>query len=320
MRTLTRDSFIDKVRNVHGDKFDYSLTEYVNCRTKVTIKCLKHGEFTQLPTNHWQGSGCPKCKAEITSNVCKYTTDKFIDLANIIHKNLYDYSDFEYINSQTKGIIKCFKHGKFKQTPANHLQGQRCPKCALDDKIKKQTITHCVFKERSKIIHNNKYDYSETNYIHGKIKSKIKCPIHGEFWQTPNNHLNGHGCPSCKSSTGEEIISKILTNNNLYFIREYRIPEQIYNYRYDFYLPEYKLFIEFHGIQHYEYIPFFHRNGEDDFITQKERDIMKKELVKMLKMKIIYFSYKDLECLSETEIEDRLTKYLATIKHSRITK
>ena len=72
--------FLDKVIKIHNNKYDYSKTNYINCRTKITIICPKHGEFEQLPNNHWQGAGYPKCKNELTSKICKYTTDKFINL------------------------------------------------------------------------------------------------------------------------------------------------------------------------------------------------------------------------------------------------
>ena len=303
---LTKQDFLDKVIKIHNNKYDYSKTNYINCRTKITIICPKHGEFEQLPNNHWQGAGCPKCKNELTSKICKYTTDKFINLACDVHGKRYDYSLTDYKEANKKVTIICSLHGSFQQTPANHLQGQRCPKCAIDDKIKLQTLSTDEFIKRSKIIHNNKYNYDDTKYIHSKIKIKIKCPIHGEFEQTPNNHLKGAGCPGCNSSRGEELIAKILTKQNIQFIRQYKIPNIDYKFRYDFYLPVHNLFIEFHGIQHFEPIGYF--GGQDAFNKTKIRDSFKKDLAKMFNIKIIYITYKDLNRLSDQEFEDRLTK------------
>ena len=53
------------------------------------------------------------------------------------------------------------------------------------------------FIKRSKQIHGDKYDYSKVEYVNTDSKVRIICPEHGEFWQTPHNHLNGQGCKKC---------------------------------------------------------------------------------------------------------------------------
>jgi hypothetical protein len=52
--------FINKAKKVHNDKYDYSLVEYVNARTKVKIIDAHHGVFEQTPTDHLNGKGCPR--------------------------------------------------------------------------------------------------------------------------------------------------------------------------------------------------------------------------------------------------------------------
>ena len=67
------------------------------------------------------------------------------------------------------------------------------------------------FIEKAKAVHGDKYDYSKVEYVKAKEKVCIICQEHGEFWQTPNNHLRGEGCPFCygsKKLTTEEFISK----------------------------------------------------------------------------------------------------------------
>ena len=62
-QALTTEEFIQRARQKHGDKYDYSKVEYYNTVTPVTIICPKHGEFEQTPDAHlYQNSGCPKCK------------------------------------------------------------------------------------------------------------------------------------------------------------------------------------------------------------------------------------------------------------------
>jgi len=60
-RRKTTEEFIIDARAVHGDKYDYSKVEYKNSKTKAMIVCQKHGEFTQTPTHHLYGCGCPSC-------------------------------------------------------------------------------------------------------------------------------------------------------------------------------------------------------------------------------------------------------------------
>lgn len=122
-KRLTTEGFIEKAKKLHDNKYDYSKAEYVNTNTKVCIICPEHGEFWQTPSNHLQGKGCPKCKGK------NKTTEEFIEKANIIHNNKYDYSKVEYKSNRTKVCIICPEHGEFWQTPHEHLHGCGCPKC-----------------------------------------------------------------------------------------------------------------------------------------------------------------------------------------------
>lgn len=58
---FTTDIFIKRAKEIHGDKYDYSLVDYVNAKTKVEIICPVHGKFTQIPYNHLSGKGCMEC-------------------------------------------------------------------------------------------------------------------------------------------------------------------------------------------------------------------------------------------------------------------
>ena len=121
---LSKEEFIKKAREIHGDRYDYSKVEYVNSQTKVCIICPEHGEFLQVPNAHLGGCGCPKCAGKDVLN-----TDEFIRRAKEVHGDRYDYSKVEYVNSQTKVCIICPEHGEFWTTPNNHLRGKGCPNC-----------------------------------------------------------------------------------------------------------------------------------------------------------------------------------------------
>jgi hypothetical protein len=70
-RKKTLNEFIDKAKEVHGNKYDYSKVNYINSQEKVCIVCHEHGEFWQLPFKHLKGQGCPKCFRNNLSEILK---------------------------------------------------------------------------------------------------------------------------------------------------------------------------------------------------------------------------------------------------------
>ena len=184
------------------------------------------------------------------------SNDEFIREAQSIHHNKYDYSKVEYANNKTKVCIVCPEHGEFWQTPSDHLNGKGCPQCAGNVRCDKDT-----FIEKAKRIHNDRYDYSKVEYVNAHTKVCIICPEHGEFWQTPNNHLNGNGCPLCKNrkigdglrDTVEDFTKK---SNEIHDITDclkalspqQRNREILRNREIDVYIPPLKLGIEYNGL------------------------------------------------------------------------
>lgn len=124
----------------------------------------------------------------------KYSTETFIEKAREIHGEKYDYSKTDLENKDEKGrvIIICPEHGEFFTRPNTHLSGRECLYCSGYNKKTTED-----FVKEAKQVHGDKYDYSKTEYINAQTKVCIICPEHGEFWQFPNGHINGHGCPKC---------------------------------------------------------------------------------------------------------------------------
>lgn len=120
------EKFIEKAKAIHGDKYDYSKVKYKNANTKVCIICPEHGEFWQTPHSHTaMKQGCPKC-----AGVKKLTQEEFIERCKEVHHNYYSYDKLKYINTDTKILVTCPKHGDFLTSPLNHLYaGSGCPKC-----------------------------------------------------------------------------------------------------------------------------------------------------------------------------------------------
>ena len=204
-KKITNEEFIEKVKKIHNNFYDYSKTVYVKAIEKVCIICPEHGEFWQTPHNHLHGQGCPKCN--------KKSTDKgsFVEQANIVHKNRFDYSKVEYVNSQTKVCIICPEHGEFWQTPSSHLNGSGCPNC-----IVKYKDTPSFIKVANKV-HDKFYDYSKAEYVNAHTPVCIICPEHGEFWQTPDNHINRKSkCPKCSGKTEYSTKRFIIESNEIH--------------------------------------------------------------------------------------------------------
>lgn len=122
----------------------------------------------------------------------KKTTEEFVADAIKVHDKEYDYSKVVYVNNNTKVEVVCKKHGSFWVLPRIHLSGCKCPKC------KGVSSDRGYFVERADEIHKKKYDYSKVDYKKANEKVLIRCKTcNTEFWQTPNSHLAGHGCPVC---------------------------------------------------------------------------------------------------------------------------
>lgn len=187
----TTKEFVEQAQKVHGERYDYSKTEYIDAFTNVCIICPVHGEFWQTPDNHLHKKGCPKCCGK------NKTTEDFIAQAKKVHGDKYDYSKAIYKGSATKLCIICPEHGEFWQTPDSHLIGRGCNMCGHDTVGKKKRLTTDVFIRRAREVHGDKYDYSKVEYVTSDDKVCIICPEHGEFWQRSIDHLSGRGCPKC---------------------------------------------------------------------------------------------------------------------------
>ena len=130
-QTKTNEDFINKSLLIHGSKYVYSKTNYVNANTKVKIICPIHGEFEQNPSKHLLGQGCYSCGIEKIKEKTVKSNNIFINEAKEKHNDKYDYSLVNYVNSHTKTNFICVEHGIFEQAPYSHLSGKGCPKCGL---------------------------------------------------------------------------------------------------------------------------------------------------------------------------------------------
>jgi very-short-patch-repair endonuclease len=285
---LSNLEFISQSKKIHNNKYDYSLSRYINSKLKIKIICPIHGQFMQTPGKHLSGQGCRKCGQEILKNYQRKTQDNFIKESIKIHGKKYDYSLVQYINVQTKIKIICPVHGVWEQKPNKHLSGQGCRKCSGSYKLTTEN-----FIKRSTEIHNSKYNYSLSVYKDHYKKVKIKCPIHGAFEQGAGSHLSGIGCPKCQDSKGEKEIFKILTEKGLIFETQKSFEGCVYKnrLRFDFYIPSLNICIEYDGEQHFKPIPYY--GGQENFELIKKKDNIKTKFCKDNGIQLIRIRFDD---------------------------
>jgi len=252
MKIFSTEDFIKEAKKVHGNKFDYSESEYTKMNEKTVIICTKcNNSFQQTPSNHiTHGEGCQICAANYKSN-----TDEFIKKATNIHGDKYDYSKVDYINNHTNVVIICNEHGEFNQLPSCHLQGNGCIHCGIINSTNLQRKNIEDFINHANMVHNFKYDYSNVNYINAHTHIKIICPIHDQFEQTPSSHLNGSGCDLCKNKTEAklyEALKQIYPTLVTQFKQAWCKNSNTKRYLpFDFCIPEHYIIIELDGRQHF---------------------------------------------------------------------
>jgi len=181
----TVECFIKKARAIHGKRYSFASTKYINSRTKVEITCKSHGVFKQTPAAHIQGAGCPKCRPDGA-----WSTKKFVQHAKSVHGVKFDYSQTLYENSRTVVSVRCKAHGTFSVNPERHLKGVGCQLC-------RTALLQSEFITLAKSIHGRKYSYGKVNYANRFKEVIITCKKHGDFQKKPLAIINGPGCKQC---------------------------------------------------------------------------------------------------------------------------
>ena len=292
-RKLTKNEFIERAVQIHGDNYDFSQIDYVNNTTKIKVydNILKE-YFWITSASILVGCGNKKNIGKKLNEKFKLGVENFIEKAAVRHNNKYDYSEVEYVNNRTKVCIICPEHGEFIATPDVHLSGCGCKYCNRG-----VVFNNDDFIKMSNIVHNNKYTYTKTEYKKALKKVIITCPIHGDFYQTPSKHINGHGCPECaklyrkKESKLYDVLKEVFNNETV--IHSYHDKDILGKQEIDIFFPKYKIGVEFQGEQHFKPIDF---GGHGDvaaykfFQENQLRDKKKKEICEQNNIHLLYFS------------------------------
>ena len=253
MRKLTTEEFIGRAKEVHGDKYDYSKTNYVNSQEKICIICPEHGKFWQKPYNHLNGNGCPECIRN------SWTTEKFIQKAKEVHGDKYDYSKVEFKSVREKVCIilhdldRCGKEiGEFWQLPLEHLNGHGCerekrgekeecweirvcPVCGKKFKIRKKYDKITCSEECRKIYceeHKEEINQKRSNSLKKTFLKKNKEEIKSEREKAKKTCLERYGVENfSKTEEGRKLSSENMKKNKHIWDEKYKN---------DFLIPKYK--------------------------------------------------------------------------------
>jgi hypothetical protein len=346
IKNLSREIIIDRLSSFYGDQFDFSLSEYNGMDKPMSFICKDHGLKTALPLNMIKHNPCDECVKEkrlkrnelnfINKLFHLYNTDfsdnitfeEFADKYNFeIPNSGLNFREFRYAGNRIASTVICKEHGAFSITPSNLIAGHGCKKCGIIKNSKNRTRPFSEFLKEAEKVHGNLYSYDESTFVNRGVKMRIIDPLYGEFFQTPQKHLNGQGCPLRKSSKMENFVLNVLKTNSIKFIPQYRLEENS-SYPYDFYLPEHGILIECQGEQHFYPVSFYGKIGSDaaeiNYESQIKRDKEKFENAKKGKRRLIYYIdkklfsknrnihnpfYDDKECyFTKSKMEEFLTK------------
>lgn len=289
-----------KLVELVGDRIEFT-TEYISSIKPIGCKCKKCGyEFSGHPNNLIKGSGCAKCfyKSRMKTN-----EDFLIEIKEML--NSIEILG-EYCGDDSKIRCRCKRDGYIWETlPRNLINGHGCPMCS---KNARYDLDYFIAKLKTV----NPDITIVGNYINSRTHLNCLCNLCGYEWcATPNNLLNGKGCPHCNTSNAEKRIKNYLNDKSISFEFQKKYDGLVglggKKLSYDFYLPNYNLLIEAQGEQHYIAVDFF--GGQQQFKTQQEHDRRKRIYAKENNIQLIEIPYFDFE-----NIEILLDKFLLTKK------
>lgn len=242
-KKLTTEEFIQKAQLIHGNRYDYSVTNYINNATEVEIICREHGIFKQRPSNHFNTRGCHACGH-------RKSKEKFVEEAKRIHEEKYDYSKVVYTGTHNKVIIVCPKHGEFSQKPLNHISlKQGCPKCKASQSAARWEDERWVKEIKKSRVNAVRKKYGVDNVMH--VSELAERAMHNSSKWKPYALPSGKvlKVQGYEPKALDELL-QIYEENEILSSRKdmpkimYMLDGKIKRYYPDFYIPKDNLIIE----------------------------------------------------------------------------
>lgn len=274
-------------------------------RDNFKAKCNISGEifYPSLYSLVKKNSCCKACgiikKSKLKTSKAR---DDFLNNLNCKLKHIIMLE--EYVTKKTKIKFYCNKHNRvFYKTPDDILKSLGCDICRKEfiSKVISYTNEDYLNMFKSNVI--NIKLLSEYNGMKNKVK--LKCDICGFEWEAnAYGVLHGVGCPSCNESKGEKLIRSLLEKNNIKYIKEYTPKWENTLYRYDFFLPEYKILIEFDGKQHFKEFSGTVFRTTSSLADRMLNDKVKNKLALKNSVKLMRISYSEYKNIKSFFIEE----------------
>jgi len=228
--TENNQRFLAKAKERYGEDvekiFDYSEVDYKRAKLPIIVRCIKHDvKFTQRADTHLSGGiGCKVCRRNKPPRKYIRTKAEVIALGKKIHKGADTYELTNFVNSRTKIMVTCKKHGNYEISTGSYLQGNRCTACGIESK----QLPLSDLKVKVMEVHGDKYSYNWDTYKNSSSKMKIKCPVHGWFEQRVNTHISGFGCRICGVDSKRYSPTKVLDAIRSHFRDRYTYDKFVY--------------------------------------------------------------------------------------------
>jgi very-short-patch-repair endonuclease len=281
--------WIGKAKEVHGDTYDYSKTVYNGVGKHLTITCPIHDkDFIQREQVHLKKCGCPTCKVEKVTkfNKRKYNIDMFTSFVKL-YKDRYELvSPYTVKNRLT--IADLENGGELHHMVVNSFRNGCSP--SFKSVIDKDTYQLKRYNEL-----HGQFSYPDFKYKNAYSNIQIICPKHGLFECSSSNHLSGAGCPLCRVSRGERIITNYLTKHDISFIsqKKFETCKNINHLPFDFHITDTNILIEFDGKQHYKPVP--HWGGVENLKKIQKNDQIKTKWAEQNEYRLIRIKYTKLK-------------------------
>lgn len=289
--------------NHKGQDFIKNITRYNPCKgcwnlkyDTIKIEKIKSNNLNIIELKSFDEKikcKCNICNYEIEDTYRALTYKKYkCDYCILLKKSkLLKDGVIELIKINSDLIhLRCKDKGhEYKQERGNLLDNKGCNQCYLENKVYTKDDILKLFNETHGIYF--KYDFD--TFINMNTKMKIECKKGHIFYQRPSNHIQGKGCSICKESKGERMISNYLDKKNIVYTRQYKFKDckNIQPLKFDFYLPEHNICIEFDGIQHFEPIKLF--SGEKGLLRNQVNDKIKTDYCINNNINLLRISYLD---------------------------
>lgn len=203
------NSFVSKSKEVHGDKYDYTLVNYICSTENVEIVCPIHGSFFQTPHKH-RTSGCSKCSKEKHISALRKTEADMLKESRSKFGNKFELDLTNYVNLYSPIKIKCPVHGWVEYKWNLHISSDLgCPECFKEsEKRSNNRISLEDSIQRLTNLYGEDYHFFTEDIRSGQEKVRYYCPKHKILNATALRHLwDGHACPECGRDKGKTKLS-----------------------------------------------------------------------------------------------------------------